>query len=257
MNTLIVDACPWRLKDVTKVFGFFFFMMLIGSPLLLRLMDSIFGVDAIEYFGLSSIIIFFSILTNILTCFYVFMIVLVKYKQPYSTLGLKSANWGKNIFLGFSRYFAILPVIILIGAFVDFVARHLGITPNPQEITTKILDESSSNVLAFMIFFGTLGAPIIEELLFRGFLQPAVRCVYGKSNAIMTSGFIFALVHLIGDQNIYVFLQILILGLFLAYLFEHTGSLVAPVSAHIIHNSTTLAYLFLYKHSTLSLGWIN
>src|SRR3989304_841745 len=139
MNALIIDTCRWNLKDVTKVFGVFFFMMLVGSPLLLRLIDSIFGVDAIEYFGLSSIIIFFSILTNILTCLYVCMIVLVKYKQPCSMLGLKSANWGKNIILGFGRYFAILPVIILTGAFVDFIARRLGVTPNPQEITMKIL----------------------------------------------------------------------------------------------------------------------
>lgn len=257
MNTLIVNVCPWNLKDVAKVFGFFFFMMLIGSPLLLWLINSIGGVDTIEYFGLSSIIIFFSMLTNILTCLYVCMIVRVKYKQPFSTLGVKFANLRKNVTLGFSRYLIILPVIIVTGVFVDFIARYLGATPNPQEIATKILKESSSNVLVFMVLFGTLGAPIIEEFLFRGFLQPAVRSIYGKFNAMMVSGFIFALVHLIGDQNIYVFFQILVLGLFLAYLFEHTGSLVAPISVHIIHNSATLAFLFLYKNSSLTLGWVN
>lgn len=254
MSTLIANLCPWNLKDVIKVFGFFFFMMFVGSPLMLRLIESICGVDTIGYFGLGAIIVFFSILTSILTCLYMCVIVRVKYKQPFSALGLKSENWGKNLILGFSRYLAILPVIVLIGAFVDIIARHLGVTPNPQEITIKILKESSSNALAFMIFFGTLGAPIVEELIFRGFLQPAVRCAYGRSNAIIASGFIFALVHLIGDQNIYVFLQIFILGLFLAYLFEYTGSLVAPICVHIIHNSVTLTYLFLYKHSSFSLG---
>ncbi|MGR3311581.1 MAG: lysostaphin resistance A-like protein [Candidatus Brocadiales bacterium] len=257
MNTLTVDVCPWNLKDVAKVFGFFFFMMLVGSPLLLWLLNSIGGVDTVEYFGLSSIIIFFSMLTNILTCLYVCMIVRVKYKQPFSTLGVKFVNLGKNVTFGFSRYLAIIPVIILAGVFIDFVARRLGATPNPQEIATKILEESSSTVLVFMIFFGTLVAPLIEEFLFRGFLQPAVRCVYGKFHAIMASGFIFALIHLIGDQNIYVFFQILILGIFLAYLFEHTGSLVAPISAHVIHNSITISYLFLYKHSSVTLGCDN
>lgn len=254
MNSLTVDVCPWNLRDVTKVFGFFLLMMLVGSPLMLRFIDAICGVDAVEYFGLSSVIIFFSMLTNILTCLYVCAIVRNKYKQPFSALGLKFTNWRKNIILGISRYLTILPVIILTGVFVDFVARYLGVTPNPQEITIKILKESASNVLVFMIFFGTLGAPIVEEFLFRGFLQPAVRGICGKSNAILASGFIFALVHLIGDQNIYVFFQIFILGIFLAYLFEHTGSLVSPVSVHITHNSLTLAYLFLYKHSSLALG---
>lgn len=256
MSVLRIEACPWNLKDVIKVFGFFFFMMLVGSPLMLQLIDSLFGVDAVEYFGLSSIIIFFSTLTNILTFLYVFIIVQVKYKQPVSMLGIRFANWGESIILGFSRYLAVLPVIILTGIFVDFVARHLGLTPSPQEITMKILEESSSFVLASMIFFGTLGAPIVEEVLFRGFFQPAVRRIYGKANAIISSALFFALVHLIGDQNIFVFFQIFILGLLLAYLFERTGSLVAPVSAHIIHNSVTLVYLFLYKHSSSSAGLI-
>jgi len=61
---------------------------------------------------------------------------------------------------------------------------------------------------------------------------------------ILISGFVFALIH----WNAYVFLQIFVLGLMLAYLFEKTGSLVAPITVHICHNTVTLAFLISYKH---------
>jgi membrane protease YdiL (CAAX protease family) len=95
-----------------------------------------------------------------------------------------------------------------------------------------------------MFLFGILAAPVIEELLFRGFIQPAIRTNFGKLKAIFISGLLFATVHL----NAYVFLQIFILGLLLAYLFEKTGSLIAPISVHIFHNTATLVFLISFKH---------
>jgi membrane protease YdiL (CAAX protease family) len=95
-----------------------------------------------------------------------------------------------------------------------------------------------------MVFFGMLAAPIVEELLFRGFLQSAVRITCDKWQTLFISGFVFALIH----WNGHVFLQIFILGLLLAYLFEKTGSLVASMTVHICHNTVTLAFLISYKH---------
>jgi len=43
-------------------------------------------------------------------------------------------------------------------------------------------------------------------------------------------------------------LQIFILGLLLAYLFEKTESLIAPITVHICHNTATLAFLISFKH---------
>jgi len=111
-------------------------------------------------------------------------------------------------------------------------------------IINKILNEDSFGVLAFMFFFGMLAAPVVEELLFRGFLQTAVRTTFGKLKAILISGFLFALIHL----NAHVFLQIFILGLLLAYLFEKTGALIAPITVHVCHNTATLAFLISFKH---------
>ena len=160
------------------------------------------------------------------------------------SLGLTIRNWKSDVKTGLKHYLIVLPVIIASGFVVDFALRAFGIEPEQQDIINNVLSEDSLGVLAFMVFFGVLAAPIVEELIFRGFLQSAVRITCDKLQTVLTSGFVFALIH----WNAHVFLQIFILGLLLAYLFEITGSLVAPITVHICHNTATLAFLLSYKH---------
>ncbi len=239
----MLDNIRWGLRDIFKVFLFYFLMMMVGIPVLLKIVKQLFGLDLVELFGQNTIILSLSLIINILACLYVFYIIRVGYRQPLTALGLTINNWKADVRFGLKHYLIILPFIVLAGYAVDFVSRIFGITPENQEIITKLLEEDSIAVLAFMIFFGTLAAPIIEELLFRGFLQSAIRTTFGKLKAIFISGSLFALVHL----NAHVFLQIFILGLLLAYLFEKTESLIAPITVHILHNSITLAFLISFK----------
>ncbi|MFQ5964362.1 MAG: lysostaphin resistance A-like protein [Candidatus Scalinduaceae bacterium] len=240
----MLDNTRWNLIDIFKVFLFYFFMMLVGIPVLLWIIKQIFGMDLVKVFGQNIVILSLSLIVNILTCLYVFYIIRISYNLPIASLGFTTSNWKRDTKLGLKRYFIVLPVIVLAGFVVDFISRIFGTLPKQQEIINKILEEDSLAVLIFMILFGILAAPIIEEMLFRGFLQSAVKTTYGKLSAIFVSGFLFALVHL----NAHVFLQIFILGLLLAYLFEKTGSLIAPITVHIFHNSATIAFLISFKH---------
>jgi membrane protease YdiL (CAAX protease family) len=219
-------------------------MMLAGIPIFLRIVKQIFGLDLVEVFGQNTILLSLSLVVNILTCLYIFNIVRTGYGMSVVSLGLTIRNWKSDVKTGLKHYLIVLPVIIASGFVVDFALRAFGIEPEQQDIINNVLSEDSLGVLAFMVFFGVLAAPIVEELIFRGFLQSAVRITCDKLQAVLTSGFVFALIH----WNAHVFLQIFILGLLLAYLFEITGSLVAPITVHICHNTATLAFLISYKH---------
>jgi|SRR3972149_3254751 len=238
------DNKRWNIGDILKVFLFYFFMMLVGIPVFLRVSKQIFRFDLIEIFGQNTILLSLSLIVNIATCLYVFYIIRIGYGLPVASLGFTVHNWKRDVKIGLKHYLIVLPIIILAGFVVDFVLRIFGIEPEQQDIISKILNEDSLGVLTFMFFFGMLAAPVVEELLFRGFLQSAVKTTFGKLKAILISGFLFALVHL----NAHVFLQIFILGLLLAYLFEKTGSLIAPITVHICHNTATLAFLISFKH---------
>ncbi len=238
------DKKRWNIGDIFKVFLFYFFMMLVGIPVFLRVSKQIFRFDLIEVFGQNTILLSLSLVVNILTCLYVFYIIRVGYGLPVTSLGFTVYNWKRDVKIGIKYYLIVLPIIILAGFVVDFVLRIFGIVPEQQDIINKILNEDSLGVLTFMFFFGMFAAPVVEEILFRGFLQPAVRTTFGKLKAIFISGLLFALIHL----NAHVFLQIFILGLLLAYLFEKTESLIAPITVHICHNTATLAFLISFKY---------
>lgn len=218
--------------------------MVAGIPVFIKIVKQISGLDLVETFGQNTVLLSLSLVVNILTCLYIFNIVRKEYGLPVASLGLTTCNWKSDVKTGLKHYLIILPVIIASGLVVDFVLRAFAIEPEQQDIINNILSEDSSGVLAFMVFFGMFAAPIVEELIFRGFLQSAVRVTCDKLQTILISGFVFALIH----WNVHVFLQIFILGLLLAYLFEITGSLVAPITVHICHNTTTLAFLISYKH---------
>lgn len=234
----------WDLKDVFKVFLFYFFMMLVGIPILLRILKYTCGLDLRESFSQYTILLGLTLFINIITCLYIAYIIRDKYGLTLTSLGFTTNNWKSDIAFGLKHYFLVLPFIILAGYVIDFVSRLFGIIPDQQEVISKILSEDSTAALAFMVFFGMLAAPIIEEFIFRGFLQSAVRTKYGGLKAIIISSSFFALVHL----DFFIFFQIFILGLLLAYLFEKTGSLTASITVHIFHNSATLALLLSFKH---------
>ncbi len=245
MNNLKgIDNSHWGLRDVFKVFLFYLLMMLAGIPAFLRIVKQIFGLDLVETFGQNTTLLGLTLVVNIVTCLYIFNIVRTGYGLPVTSLGLTIRNWKSDVKTGLKYYLIVLPVIIASGFIVNFVLRVFGIEPEQQNIINNILSENSSGVFAFMIFFGIIVAPIAEELLFRGFMQPALRITYGKLQTVLISGFVFALIH----WNAQVFLQIFILGLLLAYLFETTGSLVAPITVHVCHNTATLALLISYNH---------
>lgn len=218
-------------------------MMMVGMPVLLQIIENLSGFNIAALIGQNVTILTISLFINILTCLYVFYTIRVRYNQPLRVLGLTTDNWKSDIWKGLKHYIVILPVILFAGYVVNYISELFGIPPDNQEIITKLLEEESIPVLIFMVVFGTLAAPIAEEILFRGFLQPAIRPILGKTNTIIVSGVLFALVHL----NAHVFLQIFILGLLLAYLFEQTKSLIAPITVHLLHNSITLVFLLSYK----------
>ncbi|MEE9584144.1 MAG: type II CAAX endopeptidase family protein [Candidatus Brocadiales bacterium] len=238
-------VCPWELRDTLKVFAFYFLMMSLGSAMLLAGARKLLGQDPFAVYGANTVALALSLLTNALSCLYVLYIVNVRLGQPVASLGFSLLDWRKNLTGGLLRYAVILPLIILTGLLVELTTKNAGITPEHQEIVLRFLEERSYFGIIAIIAFGALIGPVAEEVLFRGFLQPALRDTMGRVKAILITSFLFAMVHF----NVYIFLQIFILGLLLGYLYEKTNTLVAPITVHILHNSVSLCVLLWFKQA--------
>src|SRR3990167_1784093 len=265
-------SCPWGLADVVKVFLFYIIMLGVGCPLLLHLLEKILPGKITT--PSSNILLLLTLLINTAVCLYIFKIVSRRCTNPLSThrpglpktdttrpkmlttlncaaatLGLSLKGWRRNLPGGILLYLLAFPVILSAGQLVEYTTRVLNGTPQHQEVITRFLKETSPGIVTSILFFAALFGPFTEEILFRGFLQPALRKAVGAWKAIFLSAFLFAFVHL----NVYVFLQIFLLGLVLAYLFEKTGTLLSPIFIHMLHNITTLTYILLNKRQGNSL----
>ncbi|MFN3532924.1 MAG: lysostaphin resistance A-like protein [Candidatus Brocadia sp.] len=213
-------------------------------PIIVRFVNTLFDFDILSNVGPRSLILFISLFVNLLICAYVLYIVCIQYRQSITALGLSVENISDNIKQGIKRYLITLPLIILAGFVINLISSYYGQTPEMQDVVRWVLEEKSLFILVCLIVFGIVIAPLIEEIMFRGFLQPALKNSLGRRYAIVASASLFAAVHM----DIFAFFQIFILGMLLGYLYEKTQTLVASVMVHILHNSLTLVFLLYFKY---------
>jgi len=240
----ITQKCRWNIKDAIKVFLAYVILMFVGMPLIIQFVSAIFGDNFISNIGSRNVILFVTLFINLSVCSYVFYIVHVECHQSISALGLSLVNVWNNIKQGIKKYLVTLPFIILAGFVINLISSYYGINPEMQDVVQWVLEEKSLFILISLIFFGIIIAPLIEEIIFRGFLQSALKNYLGRRYAILVSASLFAAVHM----DIFAFFQILILGILLGYLYEKTQTLAASVVIHILHNSLTLVFLLYFKY---------
>jgi membrane protease YdiL (CAAX protease family) len=89
-------------------------------------------------------------------------------------------------------------------------------------------------------------APVLEELVFRGALHRGLRHRLGMWPAALLSSAVFAGVHLEVASTSPVFLvQLFLLGVVFAWLYERTGNLLAPITAHLAFNAISMSVAYL------------
>lgn len=119
------------------------------------------------------------------------------------------------------------------------VAQLWGIDLKPQDILLRLDVTGWGFVLTF--FAVVLLAPVAEEIFFRGFLYGGLRARIGVIGAMLASTLFFTALHFSIDA----FIPIFVLGLFLAWLYEKTGSLYPGIILHAANNGVAVIALFI------------
>ena len=126
-----------------------------------------------------------------------------------------------------------VPILWLANTDLDDLERAA------REITDRADDPFGVSMLVVLV---VIGAPIVEELFYRGLLLRSLERRFGSTPAIVVSGVLFGLVHItnpIGMPGLALF------GMFLAYLAVRTGRLGGPILAHMAFNAVTVINLLL------------
>jgi hypothetical protein len=129
-----------------------------------------------------------------------------------------------------------LAVIGIILALVVVVLGNVLGFPNVDTPFDKLLNDTLSRI-AIAIFGVTLG-PVIEELLFRGFLQPVLISSFGVLPGILVTSLVFGGMHLM--QNAFLWqsgVLITLVGFVLGVVRHVSGSTKASAITHVAYNA--------------------
>ena len=154
----------------------------------------------------------------------------------------RHAAWC-SIKTGLLGYVTIFPWLLVLFFLVVEAARRLGYQPPLEPIHRLLFEEHRAPVLALTALLACAIGPVAEEFFFRGVVYATIRRRVSRVLAMAISGALFALIH----TNVVGFLPILLLGGLLAYLYERTGSLIAPIAVHVLHNTLLLSLAMVFR----------
>lgn len=150
-----------------------------------------------------------------------------------------------NITFGFLTWFICYPIVVSLGQVMSLILYFVLGIPEVEQVAVKSLKMTANYPFLFsaMICAVIVFVPVVEELLFRGYLQTWLKDILGRKKAIGISSAIFALFHYSYSQglsNIEFMLALFILSCFLGFIYERQGSLWAPIGLHVLFNAISV-----------------
>lgn len=139
-----------------------------------------------------------------------------------------------------------LAVQVLVLPAIAYLLRPLLGEPEVSGPVQDLLDKSQGLAFAGLILSVAVGAPIVEELFFRGLLLRSLQRRVPDWAAVVVSAVAFGLAHgsaLPLDGVILVMVSLTVFGAILAVLAIRTGRLGPSIVTHAVFNLFTLLYL--------------
>jgi membrane protease YdiL (CAAX protease family) len=90
--------------------------------------------------------------------------------------------------------------------------------------------------LLALTIFAVMMAPLLEEVIFRGFVQSAMHRSFTPARSVLVTCLVFLLFHGSYFTNIKAISHVVVLGLCLGIWRERTGSLIPGMSVHLLNN---------------------
>jgi membrane protease YdiL (CAAX protease family) len=155
----------------------------------------------------------------------------------------------REIGCGVLVYLASVPLFVL-GTLISVALMMLqnylktggqgGAPTPPTNPVVELVGSGSLPVLIHIFTLATIWAPIAEELIFRGALYRHFRGRVHWFWAALGTALLFAYLHSYGPLLV---APLIALGFMFAFMREWRGSIIAPMTAHFLHNFTLLVVL--------------
>lgn len=220
------EYVPWNLSDVLFAYVFIFVLSIIFAGTLIYS-----GLD----FDMNVFAATLQILLSFSTLGVVYFIITQKYHSSFTkSLGLSLGMVKSAASLGIF----VTAIIILVTTIITLIfSLFAGTEPQNPYI------EMSEERLRWLTILALFLAPVVEEVFFRGFMQPAITKITGPFLGILITAVIFGVSHTQYLDYSIALISVTMIGVILGITKYQTGSIMPGIFAHFFNNLLALTYI--------------
>jgi len=164
-------------------------------------------------------------------------VLIARRMRALEVLGLGRGGDGRAALTGIGVYLLCAPLIYGVTAVWPWVMEQFGRELATQDVAVGFM-ELGGVQLALAVVLGVLVIPLIEELLFRGFLLPVLVRYLGTAAGLVGTSLLFGMLHGVDFVG-----PIACLALVLGWVQLRTGRLAAAWAVHAVHSGVQVALL--------------
>ena len=253
----LFSADTWKIPiqwtHVVFAFAIYFGISAIGTPFIGHLLHSVLSSHPTPF----SMIQYASLVNTlnsgtILVCLLIFLSALPRplKKGIWKDQRELQHSYKEDLHFVIFSWVIAFPLVIFINQILDWTLSNVFHVPlMPEQIAVYFLKMTFGHPLYLSMAILTIVffAPIVEELLFRGFLQSFIRKQLGSKQAIFITSLLFAFFHYSKEQglaNLTIIVSLFTLSLFIGFSYEKRKCLFTPIVLHALFNAVNVCNLY-------------
>ncbi|CAA3011515.1 uncharacterized protein LOC111372146 isoform X1 [Olea europaea var. sylvestris] len=151
---------------------------------------------------------------------------------------VNKASNGRSWLLGSLFGFGFLVSLVFVSSIL--ADRLIGPKDVNNPFLKEILSTGSSSTMACILVYCNV-TPLLEEVVYRGFLLTSLASTMKWHQAVAISSLVFSAAHFSGEN----FVQLFIVGYVLGCTYCWTGNLSSSILTHSLYNALTLCLTFI------------
>ncbi len=233
-----------RSMHVFIAFGLFFFAQLILLPFVEELWQVIVKETAnnkesfyMEFLG--ALLSFF-----LLGCYFLGLSPACRTQIIGPKIYCKTSQKFVDVLIGSATWLIAYPWVLVVGQFLGIVLLFFNVEPSEQVAVQRVQQVISDPKAMILTSFAVIMIiPVIEELLFRGFLQTYLKGLLGVTKSIIITSIVFSLFHFSvsqGMNNLRIIGSLFVLSCYLGFIRERQCSLLSSIALHGTFNGVSI-----------------
>ena len=169
---------------------------------------------------------------------------IIRGRNVNQVFGLKTISFGRILKWGLGAMVPVYIILVLGNFITQLIIPSKERVPEMQEIVQTMITNSDITIRIALLFSAVIVAPVVEEIIFRGYIYPILKRYSHRFFAGLMTSLLFAVVH----GHVEGLIPLMFLAIILTFCYEITGSILVPVLIHALFNGINSCFILISSH---------